>query len=267
MSQPTITVMVAFVPEPACYDHSVSLPSRRGGAVQVIPVVDLKGGLVVRARMGERANYRPIETALSPTSAPRDVVRGLLSIYPFALLYIADLDAIEASGNNDATVSELRGEFPRVELWVDRGIADRRAAEDWLATGLGHMVLGSESLADAAVAQHFADDPRVILSLDFRAAAFQGPPALLAQPDDWPTRVIVMTLARVGSGAGPDLERLGAIRAAAPTRKLYAAGGVRDVGDLVALQNAGIAGALVASSLHDGRLTWRQIESVDDVSG
>ena len=123
-------------------------------------------------------------------------------------LYIADLDAIEGSGDNDAVVRELHGEFPRVELWVDRGIADRRAAEDWLATGLGHMVLGSESLADAAVAQHFADDPRVILSLDFRAAAFQGPPALLAQPDDWPTRVIVMTLARVGSGAGPDLERL-----------------------------------------------------------
>ncbi len=235
--------------------------------MQVIPVIDLKGGLVVRARMGERANYRPIETALSPTSAPHDVVRGLLSVYPFALLYIADLDAIEGAGNNDAVVSELRGEFPRVELWIDRGIADRRAAEDWLAAGLGHMVLGSESLADAAVAQHFADDPRVILSLDFRAAAFQGPPPLLEHSDNWPHKVIVMTLARVGSGAGPDLERLGAIRSAAPTRKVYAAGGVRDVSDLAALQNAGIAGALVASSLHDGRLTWRQIQSVDDATG
>lgn len=231
--------------------------------MQVIPVVDLKGGLVVRARMGERANYRPIETPLSPTSVPRDVVRGLLSVYPFATLYIADLDAIEASGDNDAVVSELRGEFPHMELWVDRGIADRRAAEDWLGARLGHMVLGSESLADAAVAPHFADDPRVILSLDFRAAAFQGPPPLLAQPDDWPTRVIVMTLARVGSGAGPDLERLRAIRAMAPTRKIYAAGGVRDVSDLVALQGAGIAGALVASCLHDGRLSGRDIESTE----
>jgi phosphoribosylformimino-5-aminoimidazole carboxamide ribotide isomerase len=231
--------------------------------VQVIPVIDLKGGLVVRARMGERANYRPIETALSPTSTPRDVVRGLLSVYPFALLYVADLDAIEGAGNNDATVRELHGEFPRVELWVDRGIADRHAAKDWLATGLGHMVLGSESLAAPEVARHFADDPRVILSLDFRAAAFQGPPALLAQPDDWPTRVIVMTLARVGSGAGPDVERLSAIRAAAPTRRIYAAGGVRGASDLVALQKGGIAGALVASCLHDGRLSGRDIENTE----
>jgi phosphoribosylformimino-5-aminoimidazole carboxamide ribotide isomerase len=167
--------------------------------VEIIPVIDLKSGVVVRARMGERASYRPIETALSPTSEPLDVVRGLLSVYSFATLYIADLDAIERAGDNDAAIRQLRGEFPPVQFWVDRGIADRRAAEDWLDTELGHLVLGSESLLDAGLARHFAADPRMILSLDFRGATFQGPPALLAEPDDWPHRVIVMTLARVVS--------------------------------------------------------------------
>ena len=36
-----------------------------------------------------------------------------------------------------------------------------------------------------------------------------------------------MTLARVGSGSGPDIDRLAALRHAAPARKLYAAGGVQ----------------------------------------
>ena len=36
-----------------------------------------------------------------------------------------------------------------------------------------------------------------------------------------------MTLARVGAGGGPDLERLRALRAVAPGKRLYAAGGVR----------------------------------------
>jgi uncharacterized protein related to proFAR isomerase len=36
--------------------------------MEIIPVIDLKGGLVVRARMGQRDRYRPIETPLSPTS-------------------------------------------------------------------------------------------------------------------------------------------------------------------------------------------------------
>ena len=35
--------------------------------MEIIPVVDLKGGVVVRARMGQREEYRPIETPLSPT--------------------------------------------------------------------------------------------------------------------------------------------------------------------------------------------------------
>ena len=37
--------------------------------------------------------------------------------------------------------------------------------------------------------------------------------------------------------------------------EVYAAGGVRDAADLRALAAAGIAGALVASSLHNGRIT------------
>jgi phosphoribosylformimino-5-aminoimidazole carboxamide ribotide isomerase len=68
-----------------------------------------------------------------------------------------------------------------------------------------------------------------------------------------------MTLARVGSGAGPDIERLSHVRKHAGDRLVYAAGGVRNGNDLAALQRAGIAGALVASSLHDGTLTAAEI--------
>ena len=93
-----------------------------------------------------------------------------------------------------------------------------------------------------------------MLSLDFRGEAFQGPPELLADPGLWPKRVIAMTLARVGSGAGPDFERLAALRAAAPDLELYAAGGVRDIRDIEILARAGMRGALVSTSLHDGRL-------------
>jgi phosphoribosylformimino-5-aminoimidazole carboxamide ribotide isomerase len=70
-----------------------------------------------------------------------------------------------------------------------------------------------------------------------------------------------MTLARVGSAAGPDLDRLCAIREIAAGRDIYAAGGVRDSADLAVLKGAGISGALVATSLHDGRLTGSDLEA------
>ena len=77
---------------------------------------------------------------------------------------------------------------------------------------------------------------------------------MFAAPERWPERVIAMTLARVGAGAGPDLERLKALRVIAPGKRLYAAGGVRGPDDLRDLRALGCAGVLVASALHDGRL-------------
>jgi phosphoribosylformimino-5-aminoimidazole carboxamide ribotide isomerase len=97
--------------------------------------------------------------------------------------------------------------------------------------------------------------PAPILSLDFREGEFLGPPALLQQPGRWPQRLIAMNLARVGSGLGPDLARVRLLRTLAPAARVYAAGGVRSASDLHDCRRTGASGALVASSLHDGRLS------------
>jgi phosphoribosylformimino-5-aminoimidazole carboxamide ribotide isomerase len=81
----------------------------------------------------------------------------------------------------------------------------------------------------------------------------------LHNSDFWPSKVIVMTLARVGSATGPDIDRLTGIKALAADKRIFAAGGVRNADDLAALAQAGIAGALVATSLHTGALTGAQI--------
>jgi HisA/HisF family protein len=231
--------------------------------MQIIPVLDLKDGTVVRAQMGERDRYRPIETQLAATSDPVDVARGLLSVHPFQTVYIADLDAIEGRGNNDAAIESIRQAFPQTSLWVDNGIADPASASAWLARTNHCLVVGSETQRDPTVARELSDHDRVVLSLDFRAAQFAGPAELLDDTGVWPKRLIVMTLARVGSGAGPDTARIAEIRARAPGRSIYAAGGVRDAGDLAALQQLGVAGALVATSLHDGRLSGADIARLE----
>jgi phosphoribosylformimino-5-aminoimidazole carboxamide ribotide isomerase len=230
--------------------------------MEIIPVIDLKSDLVVRARMGQRDQYRPIETPLSPSSDPVDVVRGLLGVSAFRTLYVADLDAIERKGDARNALARVKSAFPQLDVWVDNGLADAAAARAFLDDGSDHLVLGSEAQADHRLVKSLRGDPRVLLSLDFRGDRFIGPPTLLARPDIWPQRVIVMTLARVGSGAGPDLERLAAIQKLSGRRLVYAAGGLRHAGDLVELKNAGIAGVLVASALHDGRLTRADVEAM-----
>ncbi len=227
--------------------------------MEIIPVLDLKGGVVVHARMGMRSEYRPIDTPLSPSSRPTDVARGLLSIHPFTLFYIADLDAIERRGDNDAALLELKKAFPNLVFWVDNGVADLGSALRWLDAGIGCLVIGSETQRNGELIRHVRRDERVVLSLDFRGDAFVGPAALLGDADAWPADIIVMTLARVGSAVGPDMARLAVIKAKGSGKRVYAAGGVRGADDLAALAEAGISGALVATCLHNGALTGAQI--------
>jgi phosphoribosylformimino-5-aminoimidazole carboxamide ribotide isomerase len=222
--------------------------------LQVIPVIDLMGGQAVRARMGDRASYRPLESPLSPTSDPVDVVRGLLGVFPFSALYVADLDAIQGAGDNCQTLRRIRAEFPSLQMWVDNGIADASALHAFVGAALGTPVIGSESQRDSKLIAQHRDSMRIVLSLDFRGDAFQGPQEILAETALWPRRIIVMTLARVGSGAGPDLARFAAIQSIAGGREVYAAGGVRDAADLLALKATGASGALISTALHERRI-------------
>ena len=223
--------------------------------MDVIPVIDIKGGEVVHAQGGRRDAYRPIRTPLSSSSAPADVAAGLLRLAPFRQLYIADLDAIEGREANKAAVAAIARAAPGVELWIDNGIKDAHAARAWLDRCPYCLVIGSESQTGTEAIHLLQDEKRVLLSLDFRGDVFQGPGRLLDDPGLWPGRVIVMTLARVGGAAGPDIERLAGIVARAQGRAVIGAGGVRDKADLEALRTAGAAGVLVATALHTGALT------------
>ncbi|MGE7414185.1 HisA/HisF-related TIM barrel protein [Methylobacterium tarhaniae] len=220
---------------------------------EVVPVLDLRGGVVVRARAGDRARYAPIVTPLSPGPAPADVARGLLSAWPARRLYVADLDAIMDGAPPDlGALRAIAASCPGVELWVDAGFATEDGVAAFLAAGLGRPVLGSESQADAVLVRRIG--ARAVLSLDSRDGVPMGAAELHEDASAWPPEVIVMTLSRVGSGAGPDLAGLGALKARSPRTAFYAAGGLRGPEDLPALEEAGAAGVLVASAIHDGRL-------------
>lgn len=221
--------------------------------MELIPVIDLKGGLVVHARRGARDTYAPLVSPLCASPDAVDVAAGFLALAPFRTLYIADIDAITGAGDNAAVLARLRRAFPDLALWVDAGEATADAVRARAAGGQGVSVVGTESLPDAAAARAVLGED-VILSLDHDAAGPLGPAAVHADAALWPRRVIVMTLARVGSGEGPDLDALRRVIARRPGGAVFAAGGVRGEGDLEALATAGAAGVLVASALHEGRI-------------
>jgi uncharacterized protein related to proFAR isomerase len=232
--------------------------------VQVIPVIDLMHGQVVRGVRGERHAYRPIVSLLADGSAPPDIALALLAVAPpppgqGPALYVADLDAIQGGAPQLPALLELLQAQPALSVWLDSGFADAAAVRA-LRAALGpaaarvRPVYGSESLASAAALDEVAQDPSAILSLDSRLERPIDPSGSWQRPQAWPRTVIVMTLDRVGAGSGPDLGTFARLRALAPDRTWIGAGGVRDAQDLRAAAAAGAAGWLVASALHDGTL-------------
>lgn len=227
-------------------------------AARLVPVLDLQHGQAVHAVRGDRARYQPVRSRLVTGSAPVDVARALLRVADGATqLYVADLDAIIDGQLQVAALSALVSALPGIELWLDGGFRDLDAGLSAVAA-LGERVVpvyGSESLASLACLRRMrAEAPRALLSLDRRGETLLDPAGCWSHPTLWPQRVVVMTLERVGSGAGPDLARLREVRAQAGDRCLIGAGGVRDRADLIGGAQAGAQAWLVATALHDGRL-------------
>ena len=224
--------------------------------MHLIPVIDIKGGVAVAARGGDRANYTPLVTPLARSTDPLDVARGYLALHPFDTLYIADLDGIEGRGANLDLIAGLTNALPHLSLWVDNGAHSDDAVAALLAHDRTVAIVGSETgiSQDAFDRLKLKHGARLVLSLDFKGDKFLGDSRLLAERTSWPDRIIAMTLARVGSDGGPDLDQLGKIAAAAGLRKVYAAGGIRNLADLEAAKAAGAAGALVATALHNGQI-------------
>jgi len=227
----------------------------------LIPAIDLAQGRVVHARRGRRDDYPPVRSKLCRSCQPTEVIAGLLRLHTFSTLYIADLDAIRGLDDQTTVLATLRDRFPDLDIWIDPGINTRARYHHWQRLALGSIVLGSETLADTGLLQNtLAAD--TVLSLDFKGGKLLGPPDLLERPEHWPARVIVMCLDRVGSNEGPHTERMQQLRRQFPQSDLFAAGGIRDLDDLLHLRQLGVTGALLASALHDGRIGPTQIAAL-----
>ncbi len=229
--------------------------------MRIIPVLDLKGGVVVHARRGQRAEYAPLRSPLVEGCEPVAVARALCAACRTRSLYVADLDALAGDPMNVATLAALS---EVADTWVDAGAtsADRAAALG--QAGAARNVVGTESIGPGVAVKPSATPP-VVLSVDLRDGRLISPDPELA--DHGPAaaaplaralnvrELLVIDLARVGSGSGPPLDAVAELADALPGLAIYAGGGVRDDTDLRALESAGAAGALVATALHEGRLT------------
>jgi phosphoribosylformimino-5-aminoimidazole carboxamide ribotide isomerase len=231
-------------------------------AMQVIPVLDLRAGIVVRARRGQHSEYEPLRSSLVQGCEPVAVARALCAICRTRTVYVADLDAVRGNPVDEAALAGLASV---AATWVDAGATTPQRAAALARVGVARNVVGTQWIGPGALpGRLFAmSAPPLVLSVDLRDGRLISPDLAESRPAAAAPlarvlgvrELLVIDLARAGTGSGPPLAAVAELAAALPEVAIYAGGGVRDQADLRALESAGAAGALVATALHDGRLT------------
>ena len=235
--------------------------------MKIIPVLDVKNGITVWAKMGFRESYKPVRDNLCPFSNPLAAVKKLSSL-GFKTVYMADLDAILHGFLNTELYKTLSSE---ADLIVDPGVKSLEEASKVIDTGVKKLVVATETLPKLEVAQSILEIygcDRIVLSLDLknREIISRIPELKKLSPKECLEEfvklgfkeAIVIDLVRIGSYSGPDLEL---IRELKTTHiKLIAGGGVRNLNDLLALRDMGVEAVLVSSALHQSKLTIPELK-------
>ena len=238
--------------------------------MRIIGVIDLKDGQAVHARGGARELYVPVHRSAGVVvDGPLTLARLYVETFGLSEIYVADLDAIASRTLQAGTIRGIGA--LGAAIWVDGGISQAGKIPPVLEAGAQTLVVGLETLESFdALADICAQSARpVAFSLDLR----RGTPmsaTLASHPPEEIARqavaagahsVIVLDVARVGVAGGPDFAVLKRIRSAVPAVPLFAGGGVRGLEDLRQIVGVGCAGALVATALHEGRLTAADVET------
>jgi len=239
--------------------------------MKVIPVIDVLNGIAVHGIRGERERYQTLKSTLCRSADPLDIALTFESL-GFNRLYLADLDAILGKSANFDVYRQIMTQT-RLDLMVDAGTADITKAEEVLATEVSKIVIGSETLSSldflGQAVKAFGED-KIVVSIDQKEGKLLSISEAIASMDTVSVaqklaslgvrQIILLDLDRVGTEHGINLALLRSVLEKTGAEVLIG-GGIRSLQELEELRKLGVSGALVATILHNGKLTVDELKS------
>lgn len=239
--------------------------------MKIIPVLDILNGVAVQAILGEREKYLPVRSVLCESASPLDMAMAFES-FGFNELYLADLDAILGRYVNLTLYKQIKTKTS-LNLMVDAGVTDLKKAREVLKSGVSRIIIGTETLDNLDFVKRairFFGEDQVLISLDLKEGKVisisevigsMDPTLLVKMLEEMgATRMIILDLARVGTGQGVNLRVVKKILQEAKVEVLTG-GGISSIKDLEELRDVGVSGALIATALHTGKITAKELKS------
>ena len=234
--------------------------------MQLIPAIDLMSGKIVRLTKGDPKTAKFYETQFGTPleAAKRWRDEGA------SKLHIIDLDAAFGLGSNQSVIAQIAKEV-KLPIQVGGGIRSIETAEKLFRTGIKQIILGALAFTDPSaiteISKRFGTDS-VIVALDNKeglimvegwktATAMTVDEALEKYSTMGVHRFLITSIAQDGMLNGPDLQTLSEATLY-PNAKIIAAGGIGSIGDLSALKDIGVEGAVIGKALYEGRFTLKE---------
>ncbi|MCW4015137.1 MAG: HisA/HisF-related TIM barrel protein [Candidatus Bathyarchaeota archaeon] len=239
--------------------------------MKIIPVIDVLNGIAVHGVRGERKQYQPLKSVLCKSPDPLEIACAFGSL-DFDCLYLADLDAILAESANLNIYTRIVKKTG-LDLMVDAGTSGLTQAREVMKTGLSKIVIGSETLnsldfVSQAISAFGAD--KVVVSIDNKEGKLLGASAAIRSMDAvlfshklaclGVRHVILLELDRVGTEHGINLTLIRTILKESGVDVLVG-GGIKSLQELETLRALGVSGALVATVLHNGKVTIDELKT------
>lgn len=228
-----------------------------------IPALDLREGACVQLVGGEYAEERI--RLDDPLGVAREWAR-----LGFARLHVVDLDAALERGSNLPLVRDVLRE-QLAEVQVGGGLRTTESVRDILDDGARCAIVGTRALEDLDwLAELAHENPgQVIVAADVRERRVttrgwqrtlpRNVIDMVEEMNGLPLAALLVTAVhREGQLQGTDLPLMEDVVEAADF-PVFAAGGVGRIGDLHALQDRGVAGAVIGMALYTGAIDARAI--------
>ncbi len=232
----------------------------------IIPAIDLKDGQCVRLRQG-RMDEATVFSADPVQMAAHWVEQGATR------LHLVDLNgAFDGRPVNGDIVRRIVANHPDCPVQIGGGIRDMDTVAGYLQTGVEYVIIGTQAVRDPDFVREACRTypGHVIVGIDARDgrvategwAEDSGVDAVeLASrfADAGVSAVVYTDIARDGMLSGVNVESTAQLAARADV-PVIASGGIRDLDDLVRLEQAEeprIVGAITGRAIYEGTLDFR----------
>ena len=225
----------------------------------LFPAIDIKDGCCVRLIKGDYATAHkvandPLETAKAFEAAGAEWI------------HMVDLDGAKDAAlvNKDIFIRVARETNLKVE--VGGGIRSMEAVDYYLSNGIARVILGSAAVkhpdfAREAVAKY---GEKIAIGIDARGGMVAAEgwldtsnvyfTDLAVEMEKIGVKTIIFTdISRDGTLTGPNLAQLIELSGAVSC-DIVASGGVSGIGDIIALRDAGLYGAIAGKAIYTGDL-------------